>query len=196
MASGLGAGAGGPGLAGLVLGGVPTGTDGTPVAEDFGAVVVVVLLGAAVVVLDVVVDFGTVVVVEAAGAVVVVVVLGVVSAVAVGTATTLASATEPTTAHIVTMVRRKRTTGTSNLSVSGFLAGAAQSLPRVRRPSDAKLSKVQSALGLVLSHPSPGPGIVSWFDRVGAGPATDRWIAAFDQRVDRDVVIRDIATHI
>jgi hypothetical protein len=177
---------------------VPTGTDGTPVAEELGVVVVVVLPLLGAVGLDVVVDCGAVVVVDA-GVVVDVEVevldVGLVSADAVGTATTLASATDPTTAHIVTKARRKRT-DTSNLNVSGFPTGAAESLPRDRRPSDAKLSKVESALGLVLPHPPAGTGIGSRFDRVGAGPAADRRIAAFDQRVDRDVVIRDIATHI
>src|SRR5947209_5998437 len=130
--AGLGGGAGGPGLVGLVVGGPPTGTAGTPFLARPTVVVVVLPFFVVVVRGTVVVDPGAVVVVGAVGTVVVGSTLSAGEEVWVGSdwaaarggARVAASAAAPATAPNTKMVRRTRErTSTSNLNPLGFDGG-------------------------------------------------------------------------
>src|SRR5271169_4552374 len=57
-------------------------------------------------------------------------------------------------------------------------------------------SVVQSALGLVPPAPAPGPRILPREDRAGAGHAADRLVALVEERVERHVVVGDVAPHV
>src|SRR5579875_770540 len=61
--------------------------------------------------------------------------------------------------------------------------------PRARR------LVVQAAFGLVLARPPPRAGVLARGDRPRARPAADRRVAFADERVDRYVMVGDVALH-